>query len=141
MTAQRQIILMAALSVTAAMFAGCSDSLWHVAQSSPSLSRLSDRMNERDLNKRFSGDPLRELDENISHGDYRFLGLSDFTIDKQWVPGVPAGSHNSSQVDYLVTDKSVTWTAAAERYFTAYNRALVPRRKGKKLDATGRASE
>ena len=98
-------------------------------------------MNERALNKRFSGDPVRELDENISHGDYRFLGLSDFTIDKQWVPGAPEGSYNSSQVEYLVTDKAATWTAAAERYFAAYNRALVPRRKGKKLDVSGRASE
>ena len=132
---------MAALFCTAVLLAGCSDSLWHVAQSSPSLSRLSDRMNDRALNKRLNGDPLRELDENISRGDYRFLGLSDFTIDKQWVPGVPAGSYNSSQVEYLVTDKAATWTAAAERYFTAYNRALVPQRKDKKLDAYGRANE
>jgi hypothetical protein len=141
MTSQRQIILTTALSVTTALFAGCSDSLWYIAQSLPSLSRLSDRMNERALDKRLSGDPLRELDENISHGDYRFLGLSDFTINKQWVPGVPAGSYSSSLVEYLVTDKTTTWTTAAERYFTTYNRALVPRRKGKKLNAYGTTNE
>ena len=141
MTVRRQLFLAAAFCISAALFTGCADSLWHVAQSSPSLSRLSDRMNERALDKRLSGDPLRELDQNIHQGDYRFRGLSDFTINKQWVPGVAADSYNSSHVEYLVTDKQSAWTAAAERYFTTYNRALVPRRKGKKLDTYGRANE
>ena len=59
------------------LFAGCADSLWHLAQASPSLGRLSDRMNERALQRRLSSDPLAELSANVAAGDYRFQGILD----------------------------------------------------------------
>jgi hypothetical protein len=118
------------------LLSGCGETLWHAAQV-PGLRGVSDRMNDRALQRRLSGDPLQELDQTTQQGDYRFLGLMDTDNNRNWVPGVPAGSYPDVQAVYLVTDHTQTWTSAAIRYFSTYNRALVARRQGKKLDSGG----
>ena len=118
------------------LFSACSDILWQATQL-PGLRSVSDRMNDRALQRRLGGDPIQELNENTQQGDYRFLGLADFAAKRTWVPGIAAGHFETYQVVYLVTDRQATWTASAERYFSTYNKALEARRRGKKLDTYG----
>ena len=92
-------------------------------------------MGDRALERRLSGDPIEELDRNTAQGNYRFLGLADWDAKRQWVPGVPDG--HPSHVEYLTTNSQATWTSSAEQYFARYNKTLIPRRKGKKLDKFG----
>ena len=125
-----------ALLAGAFLLPACSDALWHAAQL-PGLRGVSDRMNDRALQQRLASDPVRELAQNTAQGDYRFRGLMDPGQHRNWVPGVPEGRYPASHVEYLVTDQKQDWTPSAERYFTAYNRALVPRREGKRLDSYG----
>jgi hypothetical protein len=118
------------------MLSACADLLWESAQL-PGLRELNDRMNQRALERRLSGDPLKELALNTAQGDYSYMGIEDRFTNQRSVPGIPRHSYTSYQVVWLETDKSQTWTASAARYFSTYNRALVSRRHGKKLDEYG----
>ncbi len=90
-------------------------------------------MNERGEERRFAGDPLKELARNTAEGDCDYLGLEDRFTSKRLVPGIREGHYSHNEVLWEETDKDQPWNASAERYFSTYNRALVPLRHAKKL--------
>lgn len=96
-------------------------------------------MNERALQRQFTGDPIAELDANTAAGSYQFQGLSNTDTKREWVPGVRSRDVPREHVVWLMTNNAQTWTPAAERYFASYNSALLQRRKGKRLDTYGEA--
>ena len=91
---------------------------------------MDDQMYER----RFNGDPQKELEANCKNGEFRFKGImdNDSKPGRRWVPGVADKALPSSELSgYMRCVHGTPWRAAAIRYFTAYNRALLARKRDK----------
>lgn len=96
-------------------------------------------MLNRGFEEKFKGDPLKELEANTKKGNYRFRGVTDFDVtpSRSWVPGVPEDQVPFNHAYYQGLGKKATWAAAAIRYYTIYNRALLIKRRDKTLNGFG----
>jgi hypothetical protein len=89
-------------------------------------------------------DPSEEARDQISKGNFRLMGLADYSKEDFWIPGV--AGHRKDHKRYDVTWHGISglndpYIQRAELYMTRFNHIILDSRKGLSLDFYGHSSK